>query len=86
MFKRPVPLGAIYHAASKRRREVKLDESLRSIVIETTQNVRSMIALGKLPAPVADQRCPDCSLIDACMPYALQDFERSAKSNNLFSI
>jgi len=86
MFKRPVPLGAIYHAASKRRREVSLDESLRSLVIETTQNVRSLIALGKLPAPVADQRCPDCSLIDACMPYALQGFERSAKSNNLFSI
>lgn len=86
MFKRPVPLGAIYHAASKRRREVRLDESLRSLVIQTTQNVRSLIALGKLPPPVADQRCPDCSLIDACMPYALNDFERSAKSNNLFSI
>jgi CRISPR-associated exonuclease Cas4 len=85
MFQRPVPLGAIYHAASKRRREVKLDETLRSLVVQTTQNVRSLIALGKLPAPVADQRCPDCSLIDACMPYALQDFERSAKSNNLFS-
>lgn len=85
MFQRPVPLGAIYHAASKRRREVKLDEALRLLVVQTTQNVRSLIASGKLPAPVADQRCPDCSLIDACMPYALQDFERSAKSNNLFS-
>ena len=85
MFKRPVPYGAIYHAASKRRREVKLDEALRSLVIQTTQNVRSLIAQGKLPTPVADQRCTDCSLIDACMPYALHDFERSAKSNNLFS-
>lgn len=85
MFQRPVPLGAIYHAASKRRREIKLDEALRSLVVQTTQEVRSLIASGKLPAPVADQRCPDCSLIDACMPYTLKDFERSAKSNNLFS-
>jgi len=86
MFKRPVPVGAIFHHASKRRRVVQLDQVLRSQVIETIHAVRQLLAQGKLPPPVADSRCPDCSLIETCMPHALKDFTHSAKSNNPFFI
>lgn len=86
MFNRSVPTGAIFHYASKRRREVQFDETLRSEVIETVEQVRSLLTDAKLPPPVADQRCPNCSLIEACMPYAIQDFARAAKSNHPFSI
>lgn len=86
MFKRSVPAGAIFHHASKRRREVHFDEALRSLVVETASAVRLLLAAGKVPAPVADERCPDCSLIEACMPYALKDFSRSAQSNSPFLI
>lgn len=86
MLTRPVPAGAIYHHASKRRREVRFDESLRSLVVETTREVRALLATGQLPPPVADARCPDCSLIDACMPYALQSFERTAGTNSPFLV
>lgn len=86
MFNQPVPVGAIYHAASKRRREVKFTPELRSLVIETTQNVREQTRTAKVPAPVADQRCPDCSLIDACMPNTIHDFRNNSRSNNPFLI
>jgi CRISPR-associated exonuclease Cas4 len=33
-----------------------------------------------VPAPVADARCPKCSLFDACMPFALAGFEDAAKA------
>jgi CRISPR-associated exonuclease Cas4 len=84
MFHRPVPAGGIFHHASKRRRPVQCDQVLRSQVIQTTQAVRQLLAQGKLPPPVADFRCPDCSLIETCMPHTLKDFSRSAKSNNPF--
>ena len=86
MFNLSVPKGAIFHNASKRRREVIFDAELRSLVKETTQNVRELIKISKVPIPVADQRCPDCSLIDACMPYAIQDFKNTFRSNSPFFI
>lgn len=81
-----VPAGAIFHHASRRRREVRLDEKLRSQTQQIIEQVRSLFDAAQLPPPVADKRCHDCSLIDACMPYTLQDFKRSAKANNPFAI
>lgn len=86
MLQRSVPCGAIFHYASKRRREVHFDEVLRSLVVETTSAVRSLLQAGEVPAPVADDRCPNCSLIEACLPYALKDFNRSAQFNSPFSL
>jgi CRISPR-associated exonuclease Cas4 len=70
MFKRPVPLGAIYHASSHRRREVAITEELRRLVVATADAVRAMLASGRLPAPVNDGRCRECSLKDLCQPEA----------------
>lgn len=86
MFERPVPTGAIFHHGSKRRREVQFGKAMRHQVAETIEKVRMLFSDGKLPPPVADNRCRDCSLIDACMPYAIQNFTRTAKSNHLFSV
>ncbi len=66
-----VPRGAIYHYASRRRREVVFDGDLRSLTEETVRAVRRMLLAGSVPPPVADARCPKCSLFDACMPFAL---------------
>jgi len=86
MLDRPVLKGAIYHYASKRRREVFLDEALRSRVVAIIHKVRNLLKAKQLPTPVADARCQDCSLIDACMPYALQDFARASRANQLFLV
>ncbi|HNQ04605.1 MAG TPA: CRISPR-associated protein Cas4 [Thiobacillaceae bacterium] len=68
MLGRPVPKGAIYHASSHRRREVAITPELRRLVEETTKAVRAMLASGKLPSPVNDERCRECSLKDLCQP------------------
>jgi CRISPR-associated exonuclease Cas4 len=86
MFDRPVPAGAIFHHSSKRRREVQFDEALRSLVVESINQVRQLLAARKVPPPVADERCSGCSLIETCMPYAVQNFARAAKSNNPFRV
>lgn len=81
-----IPIGAIYHAASKRRRVVVLDANLRSQTQATIIAIRQLVAIQQLPPPVNDQRCKDCSLIDACMPSALADFTRTSHQNSPFAI
>lgn len=76
MFGRPVPRGAIYYGASKRRREVAIGDALRAHCEETVRRVRDMLSLQALPEPVADRRCHQCSLISACMPFALERLKR----------
>jgi CRISPR-associated exonuclease Cas4 len=79
MLGRPVPRGAIYHASSHRRREVDITPALRERVLETTDAIRAMLASGKLPPPVNDARCRECSLKDICQPEALGEKARLAR-------
>lgn len=69
-----VPEGSLYYERTRRRRGVTFDEPLRDLVRSTAQAVRDLYAQKTLPAPVADSRCPNCSLLDACLPYALADY------------
>jgi CRISPR-associated exonuclease Cas4 len=85
MFGCAVPLGAIFHHASRRRREVQLDERLRSLTHQTILDTRNLLKTSHMPPPVADARCPDCSLLDACMPYALQKLSHRSGDDYLFS-
>ena len=71
MLGRPVTHGAIYHASSHRRREVEITPALRALVVETAESIRAMLASGRLPPPVNDARCRECSLIELCQPAAL---------------
>ena len=68
MFGKPVPCGAIYHVASRRRREVVIDDDLRSAVIKAAEACRTILSSNVLPAPVFDRRCTECSLRPACLP------------------
>lgn len=71
MLNRPVPKGAIFHASSHRRREVTITAELKKLVEETAAAIRVMLVTGKLPLPVNDARCRECSLNEICQPGAL---------------
>ena len=71
MLGRPVTHGAIYHASSRRRREVAITPELRRLVMETADAIRAMLASGRLSPPVNDARCRECSLNEICEPAAL---------------
>ena len=68
MFACEVPAGYIYHAASKRRREVLFDWRLREETKRTIAAVREMMAGGVTPAAELKPRCDGCSLRRVCMP------------------
>ncbi len=73
MTGKPVTHGAIYHHSSRRRREVAITVSLRQQVEETVEAVRALLLSEKLPSPVNDARCKECSLKVICQPEALAD-------------
>lgn len=68
---RTVPFGAIYHASSRRRREVAITPELRQAVEICMAEVRAALSSARLPPPVNDKRCGECSLKDLCQPAAV---------------
>ncbi|MHB1318909.1 MAG: CRISPR-associated protein Cas4 [Anaerolineae bacterium] len=63
-----IPRGALYYHATRKRHEVMFDDGLRDRTIAVIEAVRAMMKTGRLPPPVFDARCPNCSLKDACLP------------------
>lgn len=78
MSGKPVPVGAIYHHSSRRRREVRIDASLRAEVEAAVLAVREMLRNARLPPPVNDARCRECSLIELCQPRPIAETGRYA--------
>jgi CRISPR-associated exonuclease Cas4 len=64
----PVPEGAVYYAASRRRREVRFDQAIRVETEMAIEAVRVLLRGTRLPEAVHDARCRQCSLYDACLP------------------
>jgi CRISPR-associated exonuclease Cas4 len=80
MFGTPVPKGALYWHASRERKEVVFPDALRGQVEEVAAAVREMLAEQRLPPPVNDRRCTDCSLKDSCLPHVVGEQGRSRKA------
>jgi len=70
MFGVEVPKGALFYRKSHRRREVLFTDELRFSVQLIIGEIRNLLARGRIPPPVNDERCRHCSLYDACMPHA----------------
>jgi CRISPR-associated exonuclease Cas4 len=76
MTGRSVPLGAIYHASSHRRREVAISPVLRQAVASCVAEIRAALSAPRLPPPINDDRCRGCSLTDLCQPAVLAGSQR----------
>lgn len=85
MFDRPVTHGAVYSSSSRQRREVEFTQELRDKTLEMVGSVRAMLAVGRLPPPADDSRCPNCSLVHVCMPSGVAGLADREASETLFS-
>ena len=71
--------GAIFHAGSKRRREIDVSEALRAEVASAVAAIREMLVNQRLPEPTTDtRRCRECSMKDVCQPEAARALRSSA--------
>lgn len=68
MFCTEVSRGFIYHASSRRRREVLFEWKLREQTLEMIEAVRELLASGRIPPAELKPRCQGCSLRGTCLP------------------
>jgi len=86
MFETTIERGAIFHIASKRRREVLFDSALRERLEEVVALIREDQRRGETPPPVYDSRCPNCSLLDACVPEVIAEARLAHHLRDLYRI
>jgi CRISPR-associated exonuclease Cas4 len=82
MFSRPLLYGAIFHAASKRRREVEFTPQLRKMTEDAIGDLRRMVEAGAVPPAVFKAACEACSLYHICLPQVTSQpghFARAAQ-------
>jgi CRISPR-associated exonuclease Cas4 len=70
MFGVPVEGGAVFHAASKHRREVAFTPDLRRMTEEGIAELRAMVESGQVPPAEFKPQCEECSLFEICLPAA----------------
>lgn len=64
-----IRVGELYLVATNQTRTVPITRDMRMEVISIAEEVRSARhSLDAMPAPANDQRCPACSLNEACLP------------------
>lgn len=85
MLDRSVLHGAIYSSSSHARREVEFTPLLREKTLEAVEAIREMCGANGLPPPVNDARCPNCSLVVACMPDGVDSLCELSADEFLFS-
>ena len=68
MFGLGIPKGAIFHAKSKRRREVEFTEDLRRLTEQAIEAMHRLIEEEAVPQAVHKPQCSECSLFDHCLP------------------
>lgn len=64
----PIPMGAIFYGASRRRREVSFTESLRADTSHMAAEILAMFQNGSTPPPEFGAKCSECSLKELCLP------------------
>jgi CRISPR-associated exonuclease Cas4 len=64
----PVPEGALYYAASRRRREVTIDAALRGETVTAAARFHELVAKGETPPAQLQRKCVNCSLHEICLP------------------
>lgn len=79
MFGVPVPDGALFYGATRRRQPVTFDTGLRVLTATVAADTRAMLGSGRTPPPVRFPGCRRCSLETLCQPARLEKPPRVAR-------
>ncbi len=68
MFHVAIPRGAVFHADSKRRREIEFTSDLRALTEKTISDLHALLDSSAIPRAVFREACEECSLYEICLP------------------
>jgi CRISPR-associated exonuclease Cas4 len=73
MMNTQVKCGAFFYGKIRRRVQVEIDDRLRKQTEEIIAAVHEIVSQKKLPAARYEKKCRNCSLLDICMPKAMNE-------------
>jgi CRISPR-associated exonuclease Cas4 len=79
MFGRSISRGAIFHADSKRRREVEFTSELRERTEAAARRLHELLETESVPPAEYREACEECSLFEICLPKATGVGSRAAQ-------
>lgn len=84
MLGAPIPAGALFYGAPRRRSDIQIDESLRAETERRCVRLHDMIESRVTPPAFYTKRCDSCSLLDICKPKAFNGKPPSRYLASLF--
>jgi CRISPR-associated exonuclease Cas4 len=85
MFRVSIERGAVFHAESKRRREVEFTPELRALVERSVGELHQLVETQRVPPAVFKPACEECSLFEICLPKATGEISIVSRlAENLF--
>jgi CRISPR-associated exonuclease Cas4 len=72
----PVPEGAVFYWATRRRHPVAFTPQLRDAVAAVVAGIRAQLRAQRLPDAPNDARCRHCSLNVSCLPALVAERDR----------
>jgi CRISPR-associated exonuclease Cas4 len=79
MFQTAIPGGAIFHADSKRRREIEFTPAVRTLTEKTVADLHALVDSTAIPRAEFREACEECSLYEICLPKATGADSRAAQ-------
>jgi len=79
MFQTTIPRGAVFHADSKRRREIEFSDALRTLTEKTIADLHALLDSTAIPRAEFREACEECSLYEICLPKATGADSRAAQ-------
>ncbi len=79
MFQTTIPRGAVFHADSKRRREIEFTPALRTLTEKTIADLHALLDSTAIPRAEFREACEECSLYEICLPKATGADSRAAQ-------
>ncbi len=73
MMNTQVKRGAFFYGKIRRRIQLEIDDGLRKQTEEIIAAVHDIISQKKVPAARYEKKCRNCSLLDICMPKAMNE-------------
>jgi CRISPR-associated exonuclease Cas4 len=69
-----VTRGWVFSRTTRRRHPVPVaDPRLRAEAVATIDAIRNAMNKPRLPPAIHDRRCDDCSLVEVCLPWLVED-------------
>ena len=70
MLEMTAPSASLFYGRPRRRYDILLDETLRAETEALALRLHELTRAGNTPAATYSKKCPNCSLLDVCLPKA----------------